>query len=89
MGGKKMAQTKYNYMAFIVDVKTGKVKKAYGAILNKGDYTLGKEAYDVPVTKKIPVDLDTNATTVETFYAKTSPGCRYVKVGGSWKRICK
>ena len=69
-----MAENKYNYMALFVDVKTGKVKQAFGAKLNKGKYTPDVEAYDVPETRRVPLNPDTSITTIETFYASSSPG---------------
>ena len=85
-----MANNKYKYMAFIVDVKKGTVEEVYGAERQGQDYTLGDKAADDYSGLEASVIIgETNATPIETFYAKASPGCRYVKVGGRWKRICK
>ncbi len=84
-----MANNKYNYMAFIVDVKKGTVEEVYGAEKQGPDYTLGDKATGNHSGLVASVTIgQTNDTPIETFYAKASPGCRYVKVGEGWKQIC-
>ena len=86
----KMTKSKYDYMAFIVNVKKGTVEEVYGAIKQGQDYNLGERADDDYSGKKIAVVLgNTNAEVIETFYGEeASPGCRYVKVGSTWRRVC-
>ena len=84
-----MTNYNYDYMAFIVDVKKGSVEEVYGAEKSGQDYTLGDKAVDDYSGVEVSVKIgDTNATMIETFYGKGSPGCRYVKVGGTWRRVC-
>ena len=37
----------------------------------------------------VSFDDSTNIDSIGTLYATHSPGCRYVKVGGKWKKVCR
>ncbi len=85
----------YEYLVIYVGVEDGQVHQAYGSN-NAGDGTaknLG--TIDGPAEDITQIQAKMNSilcvmpdSRIDTRYMLDSPGCRYVKVGGSWKRVC-
>ena len=74
------------YMVAYIDVESGEVEDVYSAEEVGGDVTAvpAIKPSDLAEVRTIPL---LNRSIVSKF-AKSSPGCRYIRVGSAWKRVC-
>ncbi len=73
------------YMVVYLDVEDGEVQGVYGSDKLKEVDSAGTTVYEGELPHLAAVD---KIKKIKTFYAKSSPGCRYVQVGGIWVKIC-
>ena len=75
-----------NFMVLFADIESGEIREVYAS--NKlGEISDVAGNLKENDAKKQQVFLD-RSTCIITHYSENSPGCRYVKVGSSWRVVC-
>ncbi|MEA1946630.1 MAG: hypothetical protein U9N83_04935 [Thermodesulfobacteriota bacterium] len=84
-----------NYMVVYIDVGTGDISEVYGAQdipINLNNVVLEEAelAYSAGEHKKFTIKDFKSDKAFMTFYAESSPGCRYIhKASCEYVKVCK
>ncbi|MEN8210610.1 MAG: hypothetical protein ABFR31_02755 [Thermodesulfobacteriota bacterium] len=77
------------YMVLFVNVENGEVEEVYGSN-QLGKVASEDKAEEIIDSKRLPNLSDVqHIGSITTLYATFSPGCRYIRIGGKWVKVCR
>ena len=82
-----MKEEQNKFMVVYINLANGKIAPN-GVWASKKVGTVdavAEDGKDIETAKKRKVQ---HSTSVPTFYAGASPGCRYIQTAGGWKKVC-